>query len=106
MIEAERNGNLLDISLAALLHERGLNCRHIGLVRRHISPKYRSLLAVEMTARAVRTDFYRDCRVLHGQLASPLSDPFVRLLLTRLNILLTNRPEADECGDALFLISL
>ena len=41
--DAEASGILYRLTIAALLHERGLNCRHLGLVRRHVSTRMLNL---------------------------------------------------------------
>lgn len=59
LTEAEAKGELYKISLAALLHERGLNCRHMGLVRRQLSPRFRPLIGMPVTS--LRHYLRNDC---------------------------------------------
>lgn len=78
------------------LHKEGINVRHLGRVRAHLSSPYMSqYFLLEMIARVVKRTIRACLRKKMEEIKIPASGPYKQDIAEYLNILLGNRPESE-----------
>lgn len=93
--EAVRLGNANNnFRIKDVLHQMGVNCRHLGLVRNScVEPLSKQLVQTELIARTIKCHFNEQLRALMAQLRLPVDQPYRHLLVQLLNLVLGNRGE-------------
>jgi hypothetical protein len=92
-------------AMLSRLHNRGINVRHLGLVRACIAPEHwqaRSKLLSEMTARALKCIVQQRLREKMRGLAFPGEEPYRQELILYLNLVLGNLGESNAYWTGVF----
>jgi hypothetical protein len=92
-------------AMLSRLHNRGINVRHLGLVRAAVAPQHwvaRTKLMSEMTARALKCIVHLRLREKMRGLAFPGEEPYRQELIAYLNLVLGNHAESDVYWTRIF----
>jgi hypothetical protein len=94
--------------LTEIVHSRGCNVRHLGLVLNAVDKmaadsrakqQCHSMLLVEMFARVIKEKLRVLLRNRMKKLRKPLEEPYRKLVVDYLNLVFGNRPKSDEYWD-------
>lgn len=86
--------NADNLRLPELLHRRGINLRHLGLVRASAtSPKIRKALLLEMVARSLKNDLNGILRQAGMANKLPSNGPYKAAIVGFLNLVISDSPD-------------
>lgn len=95
--EAKRKGDLENFRLTEAVHSRGINIRHLGILRSHmVDQDGRTLLFVEMCARVVKNNLRLRLRERMRKLKLPLEEPYHRLVIDYMNLVIGHNDQSEE----------
>jgi hypothetical protein len=103
--ELERLFSQQIAAMLSRLHNRGINVRHLGLVRAAVAPQHwvaRTKLMSEMTARALKCIVHQRLREKMRGLAFPGEEPYRQEIIAYLNLVLGNHAESDVYWTCVF----
>eukprot|EP01087_Luapelamoeba_hula_P012489 TRINITY_DN3487_c0_g1_i6.p1 TRINITY_DN3487_c0_g1~~TRINITY_DN3487_c0_g1_i6.p1 ORF type:complete len:703 (-),score=108.99 TRINITY_DN3487_c0_g1_i6:22-2130(-) len=84
-------------NLTEALHSRGINIRYLGILRHHMTDKdCKTLIFVEMCARVVKNNLRLRLRERMRKLGMPLDEPYRRIIIDFLNLLLGHNDQSEE----------
>jgi len=100
-------GNTLAFRLTEAVHSHGINVRYLGLVFSSLSSlpniKYRdacrALVFIEMLARVIKNDLRQRLRDRMKKVKKPLEEPYRRLVIDFLNVVIGSSPESINYWD-------
>lgn len=96
MEEARKQGVLHKFTLTETIHCVGINCRHAGLLRKHLTdPEFKQIVLAEIVARAIKNNLRFKLREKMKQLRLPLEEPYRRLVIDFLNLVFGNNKDSD-----------
>eukprot|EP01105_Mastigella_eilhardi_P015608 TRINITY_DN3574_c0_g1_i1.p1 TRINITY_DN3574_c0_g1~~TRINITY_DN3574_c0_g1_i1.p1 ORF type:complete len:593 (-),score=166.43 TRINITY_DN3574_c0_g1_i1:44-1822(-) len=88
---------LYQFRLTEALHREGINIRYLDLLRTlAVSADCKTLLFVEMCARVIKNNIRRKLRQVSEHLKIPLEEPYRRLIVDYMNLVLGNSEESAE----------
>jgi hypothetical protein len=88
MKESRGQGMLESFRLTETIHSRGVNCRYLGLIRRHIEEQeFRLIILIEILARVIKNNLRLKLRLKMQSLKRPLEEPYRRLVIKYLNLI-------------------
>jgi len=94
---AKRNGDLESLKLTEIVHRRGINIRYLGILRKHMKDQDgKALLFVEMCARVIKNNLRLRLREQMRKLQLPLEEPYRRLVVDYLNLILGHNDQSEE----------
>eukprot|EP01118_Nematostelium_gracile_P006177 TRINITY_DN1987_c0_g1_i1.p1 TRINITY_DN1987_c0_g1~~TRINITY_DN1987_c0_g1_i1.p1 ORF type:complete len:887 (+),score=181.40 TRINITY_DN1987_c0_g1_i1:68-2728(+) len=97
MEEARQQGILEDFRLTEAIHRNGINCRYLGLVRKHTKDiEFKSIILVEIIARVFKNNLKQKLRNKMKILRKPVEEPYRRLVVNYLNLIFGNTVESDQ----------
>lgn len=77
MADAREQGRLTEFRLTETIHSVGINCRHIGLLRRFTEdPEFKRIMLIEMLARVIKNNLRFKLREKMKVLRLPLEEPY------------------------------
>lgn len=83
--------NTSNLRLSELLHRRGINLRHLGLVRASTSkPNIRKALLIEMVARSLKNDLNGRLRQVANTNKHPSNGPYKAAIVSFFNLVLSD----------------
>ena len=79
------------------MHKEGVNLRHLGLVRSHVShADVKQILLLEMLTRVITHKLREILRKKMEQIKMPSVEPYKQEIARYFNLILGNRPESDR----------
>eukprot|EP01119_Soliformovum_irregulare_P021321 TRINITY_DN7074_c0_g1_i2.p1 TRINITY_DN7074_c0_g1~~TRINITY_DN7074_c0_g1_i2.p1 ORF type:complete len:833 (+),score=208.66 TRINITY_DN7074_c0_g1_i2:91-2589(+) len=94
--EAKEAGRLDDFRLTETIHRNGINCRYLGLVRKHTEdPESRIMILVNIVARVLKNNLRQKLRKKMTTLKKPLEEPYRRLVIKFLNVVFANTETSE-----------
>lgn len=92
---------MYNFRLTEAVHRKGINMRFLDLLRMHTTgADCRTLLFVEMCARVVKNNIRKKLRKVMERLRIPLEEPYRRLIVDYMNLVLGNSEESAEFWNA------
>lgn len=77
MADAREQGRLTEFRLTETIHSVGINCRHIGLLRKNTQdPEFKRIMLIEMVARVIKNNLRFKLREKMKVLRLPLEEPY------------------------------
>ncbi|KAL6059841.1 Clu domain-containing protein [Balamuthia mandrillaris] len=103
----QKTDGLENFSLTEALHSKGINIRYLGMLRRYMTDiDCKTLLLVEMCARIVKTNLRLRLRERMRELKLPLEEPYHRLVIDYLNLIIGHSDHSEEYWTKNLKISL
>jgi len=91
------DGFIHESRMLMMIHRSGINMRYLGLIRKDVTdPDLKALLLVEMCARVCKQELKHKLREKMRRLRVPLEEPYRRLIIAYLNLILGNSDHSDE----------
>eukprot|EP00029_Vermamoeba_vermiformis_P008493 TRINITY_DN3992_c0_g1_i1.p1 TRINITY_DN3992_c0_g1~~TRINITY_DN3992_c0_g1_i1.p1 ORF type:complete len:924 (-),score=198.60 TRINITY_DN3992_c0_g1_i1:32-2803(-) len=100
MADAREQGRLTEFRLTETIHSVGVNCRHIGLLRKNTQdPEFKRIMLIEMVARVIKNNLRFKLREKMKVLRLPLEEPYRRLVIDYFNLVFGNTKNSDSYWD-------
>eukprot|EP01130_Rhizamoeba_saxonica_P016324 TRINITY_DN7530_c0_g1_i1.p1 TRINITY_DN7530_c0_g1~~TRINITY_DN7530_c0_g1_i1.p1 ORF type:complete len:885 (-),score=187.58 TRINITY_DN7530_c0_g1_i1:58-2367(-) len=100
MQDAKVLGDLYRFRITEAVHSYGINCRHLGFVRKHVTNwEFKKIVLIEIIARAIKNNLRFRLREKVKQLKLPLEEPYIRLVADYLNMVFGNTKQSDDYWD-------
>jgi len=97
MIEAEENSRLDSFRLTETIHSKGINCRYLGLIRRHLeNEKFKTIILIDIVSRVIKNNLRLKLRLKMKRLRKPLEEPYRRLVIKYINLVFGNSVTSEK----------